>query len=246
MHGPRGQSYGVHVTYGRTVVKICLLSIAILLLAVSPGRADQIVNGSFENFVVGPHDVDFGTFLRLFSPPPNTDITGWTISGSSGGNPNSVDLVHSSLYPAFAGTQSLDMEGAVGASGVIFQSFATTPGDVYDLAFEYANNPFGRGATMNVLVTGAGTLLNQNVSHNSSIVSMDYKLFSQDFTADSGTTTLTFSAITNSGFGIALDAVSVVPAAAPTPEPSTFIMFVLGLCTLGFLRPRKAMTLVNA
>ena len=52
MHGPRGQSYGVHVTYGRTVVKICLLSIAILLLAVSPGRADQIVNGSFENFVV--------------------------------------------------------------------------------------------------------------------------------------------------------------------------------------------------
>jgi hypothetical protein len=217
-----------------------------LLLAASPGRADQIVNGGFESFVIMvPPDVNFGTFLRLFSPPPNTDITGWTISGSSGGNPNSVDLVHSSLYPAFAGTQSLDMEGAVGASGVIFQSFATTPGDVYDLSFEYANNPFGRGATMNVLVTGAGTLLNENVSHNSSIVTMDYKLFSQDFTADSGMTTLTFSAITNSGFGIALDAVSVVPAAAATPEPSTFIMFVLGLCALAFLRPRKAMTQVN-
>jgi hypothetical protein len=227
-------------------MKTYLLSIAILLLAVSPGRADQIVNGGFENFVVGPHDVNFGTFLRLFSPPPNTNITGWTISGSSGGNPNNVDLVHSSLYPAFAGTQSLDMEGAVGASGVIFQSFATTPGDVYDLSFEYGNNPFGTGATMNVLITGAGTLLNQNVSHNTSTIgSMDYKLFSQDFTADSGTTTLTFSAITNSGFGIALDAVSVVPAAVATPEPSTFILLVLALCTLAFLRPRKATTQVN-
>ena len=56
------------------------------------------------------------------------------------------------------------MEGAVGASGVIFQSFATTPGDVYELSFEYGNNPFGAGGAMNVLVRGTKTLLNQNCS----------------------------------------------------------------------------------
>jgi len=71
---------------------------------------------------------------------------------------------------------------------------------------------------MNVLVTGTGTLLNTNVSHNTStFVNMDYKLFSQDFSADSATTTLQFSAVTNSGYGIAVDAVSVVA----TPLPVT-------------------------
>jgi len=181
-----------------------LLTAAMLLLAVSPGRADQIVNGGFESFIIAGSDTPMGGFTRYFSPPPNTDITGWTISGSSGGNPNNVDLVSSSLCPAFAGTQSLDMEGAIGASGVISQSFATTPGDTYDLSFAYGNNPYGGdpGASMNALVTGTGVLLNQNVSHNTSIFggSMNNDVFSQDFVADSATTTLQFSALTNSGF----------------------------------------------
>jgi choice-of-anchor C domain-containing protein len=212
-------------------MKAYVLSAALFLLACSPAQADLIVNGSFENFTVGPNDVDFGTFVRFFSPPPNTDITGWTISGSSSGNPNNVDLVHSSLWPAFAGTQSLDMEGAVGASGVIFQSFATTPGDIYDLSFEYSNNPYGSGGAMNVLVTGSGTLLNQNVSHNASTVgNMDYKLFSQTFTAKSAMTTLQFSALTNSGFGVVIDAVSVNPTSVP--EPSTLALLAAGIALL--------------
>ena len=122
--------------------------------------------------MIGLGDVNFGTFLRLFSPPPNTDIIGRTISGSSGGKPNNVDLVE-------------------GSSGVIFQSFATTPGNVYDLSFEYGNNPNGAGGSINVLVTGIGTLLSQNVSHNSpTVANMDYKLFSQTFIANSAITTL--------------------------------------------------------
>jgi hypothetical protein len=105
-------------------------------------------------------------------------------------------------------------------SGVIFQTFATVPGTVYNLSFEYGNNPDGSGATMNALVPR--TLLNQTVSHNTSIVSnMNYQLFSQDFTADSAATTITFSAITNSGYGIVLDAVSATMiAATPVPLPT--------------------------
>jgi hypothetical protein len=38
---------------------------------------------------------------------------------------------------------------------------------------------------------------------------MDYTLFSADFTADADSATLQFSALTNSGYGIVLDAVSV-------------------------------------
>ena len=209
-------------------MRTCLLSAMLLLLAASQSRAQElIVNGGFESFAVSgtPSDANYPGFIRFFGPPNtvvNGEITGWALIGQSGPNPNNVDLTNSSLYPAFAGSKSLDMEGNTGAAGVIRQSFPTAPGVKYHLSFAYGNNPSGAGATMSVLVTGTGTLLNTSVSHNTSTyANMDYKLFSQDFTADSAGTTLQFSAVTNSGYGIALDAVSVVVA---TPLPVTRIL----------------------
>jgi hypothetical protein len=218
---------------------ICFLFATLLL--VSPSRADLIVNGGFENFVIAGTDENFGGFIRYFSP--NTDIMGWTISGTpSDGAPNNVDLVDKSLYAAFAGSKSLDIEGAIGASGVIFQSFATTPGDQYNLSFEYANNPqpgAGSSGTMNVLVTGSGTLLDQNVTHTGSLfTNMHYQLFSQDFTANSLTTTLQFEALTKTGFGVALDAVSVNEVGA-VPEPSLVAPLGAGLIALLFVARRR-------
>jgi len=221
---------------------------------VIPGRADLIVNGNFETFTIAGTDANFGGFIRYFSPPANTDITAWTVSGAAAdGAPNNVDLVHTFFYPSFTGSigsLSLDIEGAIGASGVIFQSFATTPGDLYHLSFEYANNPEpgpGSSGSMNVLVTGSGTLLDQNVIHTGSTFSnMRYQLFSQDFTADSATTTLRFEALTKSGFGIALDAVSVNPASTTVvPEPALTGLLGAGLVALLFsarYRRRKSVT----
>jgi hypothetical protein len=221
-------------------VRTCLLFVTMLLLFVSTSQANLIVNGSFDNFTISGTDANFGGFIRYFSPPANTHIMAWTISGTpSDGAPNNVDLVHTSFYPSFTGSpgsQSIDMEGAVGASGVIFQSFATTPGDLYNLSFEYANNPQPgptSSGSMNVLVTGSMTLLDQNVTHSGSAFSnMNYQLFSQNFTADSATTTLRFEALTHSGFGIALDAVSVNSVTSAVPEPALMAPVGAGLVVL--------------
>ena len=228
----------------RMGLRFWVFALVISLLG-SPSHANLIVNGSFENFIIGPNDVNFGGFVRFFSPPPNTDIAGWTITGSNGGHPNNVDHVNTSHYPAFSGaTESLDMEDDFNARGVISQSFATAPGDTYNLAFAYANNPDngpGTVAMMNALVTGAGVLLSQNVSHSgSTAANMNYLLFSQDFVANSAFTTLQFSALTNSGFGIALDAVSVETVVPGVPEPASAALLAMGLlCLLGIARRRR-------
>jgi len=238
-------------------MKRLVLTVATVALLgwVTPVQATPIVNGSFDTFVQsgGFLDGNFGGWIRYFGPPTNTtntEITGWTIAGQNGVIPNNVDLVHNLTYPSFtntAGSNSLDLEGAVGASGVIFQSFATTSGDTYTLSFEYANNPMPgptSSGTMNVLVTGAGTLLNQNVTHTGSLfTNMNYSLFSQDFVADSTTTTLRFEALTHSGFGIALDAVSVdlagTPSPSPVPEPASLVLLGTGLVAVARRRFKR-------
>ncbi len=112
---------------------------------------------------------------------------------------------------------TLDLNGV--SAGTIEQPFATVPGQLYQLLFDYANNPDrpARMATATVTVSGAGTLLSRVIAHAGSTPrDMRYTRFLATFLADSATTTLQFRSTTHGSHGIVLDAVSVtaVPGAA--------------------------------
>ena len=150
-----------------------------------------------------------------------------------------MDLVDTGYFAAFAGNQSLDLDGI--SPGTISQTFATTPGMAYAVDFAYSNNPERTYAShiANVTVMGTAGLLNSVIQHDSAtggqfatLAQMDYKLFHGLFTADSANATITFTSLdpANQFSGVILDAVKV--GVVPTPEfGSAFAL--TGLLTAG-------------
>jgi hypothetical protein len=125
-------------------------------------------------------------------------------------------------WPAVEGTHTLDLNGV--SAGTIEQTFATIPGQVYQLLFNYANNPDRPAgtATATVTVTGAGTLLSRRIAHTGSTPrDMRYTPFLGNFVADSTSATPRFISTTPGAHGIVLEAVSVIaiPGAADTAPP---------------------------
>src|ERR1019366_5155861 len=167
------------------VAGICLLAIATLGVGLDTRkvRADQIVNGGFEQPTTA-------TFTDVVAPDAST-IPGWTVMGGS------VDVVNAvsngyNVGPAFNGAQYLDLNGY--AAGTIAQTFATTPGTIYRLSFAYANNynpPTSLTASVTV-ADGSGTLLTTIVTHSSSVSgNLNWSVFNQTFTANRSSATLT-------------------------------------------------------
>ena len=167
-----------------------------------------LADGGFETPKVNPHKK--ARTLRAGNPALAT----WRIISGS------VNV--QTYWPAAEGRHTLDLNGI--SPGTIEQSFATTPGQVYQLAFDYGNNPDGRALTAGatVTVTGAGTLLSQQIAHaGSTPQDMKYTHFSGTFVANSATTTLQFASTTPGAYGIVLDAVAV------TAEPFQFVTYTL-------------------
>ena len=101
------------------------LWVVFCLLSVGNAQSTVLVNGGFEQPT---------TSGDLFIPAGDPSLVGWAIVSGS------VDVVsNTGSWPAFAGAQSLDLDGHSG--GTIEQAFATMPGTAYVLSFEYANNP---------------------------------------------------------------------------------------------------------
>jgi hypothetical protein len=191
---------------------------AAVLVLPHHAHANALTNGDFES-------PDQGNFFSFDIPAGSTFITGWTVTQGS------VDLTTTACcFPAFSGHQAVDLVGTLSTGGLT-QTFATIPGQTYDLTFAYSHNytasffpggPFITSASASVSVVDSSnhSLLSNTVTHTNANPLPDYTLFSQTFVADTSLTTLTINNLTG-GFngGIYLDDVSVDPLVASVPAP---------------------------
>lgn len=204
-----------------------LASAAVLPASAGLAQASLLTNGSFETPVIAA-----ASFLNIGIGGEPSGF-GWTVTT------NNVDIISQGVFgwsaAEFDGVQALDLVG-FGGTGGIQQTFATAPGQRYELSFEYANNP-GPGVPLPVsaLVTvtsGPKSLLSQSISHNTSTTSnFNWTAFDMFFTATGASAVVAFNETAGGGNGgVFLDAVSI-NAASAVPEPSTlFSLAAGGLC----------------
>jgi hypothetical protein len=139
------------------------------------------------------------------------------------------------------GVQALDLTGRLdnGAAIGVSQTFATTPGQTYDLSFYEGQLLYGNGVTTHpsIAVSLNGSLF-QTARESAGFNGLTtvWQQFSYDFTATGVTTTLSFingapSGVVETG----LDAVSV----SSVPEPAFAWLMVSGLGAVGMTRLRR-------
>ncbi|MEO5917529.1 MAG: Ig-like domain-containing protein [Luteolibacter sp.] len=156
-------------------------NIATVTITVNPPVANLVANGSFELGTADGNGVV-------------ADVTNWTESG------NCFGYVTSGAYTATDPSRLMVFNGGTATpNGTIFQSFATTPGQAYLLAFDMGVvGTSGQSQQLAVTVTGAGTLLSETDSATGSGVSASaWSAKSHYFVANSATTTLTFTDVSS-------------------------------------------------
>jgi choice-of-anchor C domain-containing protein len=178
-----------------------------LMLVLSAGvasAASLVTNGSFE---AGTNP---GSYLTV-NAGDSTSITGWTITSGS------VDYI-GSYWQASDGVRSLDLSG--NQAGASSQSFATIPGQSYQVAFDLSGNPDGTRGTKTVEVSATGATpadyTYDTSAEGNTLATMKWQSESYTFTATSNSTTLAFTSLVNSPYGPALDNVAVIPVCTPT------------------------------
>lgn len=163
----------------------------------STPNPQRLENGGFE-------------FPRLTGPvqtfPAGESLGPWKVVSGS------VDLVGSSYWPVPEGSQSLDLNG-VGA-GEVSQTFATTPGTTYTIAYSLAGNPDRPPAvkTGKVRVDGRDIEDFSYDTTNRSRQDMGWVTRQVTFVATGSSTTLSFLSTTpDSWSGPVIDNVTVTP-----------------------------------
>ena len=202
-----------------------LSSLVILALAAVPASANLLTDGTFEiGDTTGPgdwHDYLAGNTMGAWDVVTNdvmlfgTDAGGTTWAGTS-----VVGDEHPNLGSGYA-------------SGMIEQSFATTPGQLYELSYwarEYPGTKTTTGEVWIRVYNGSGDDLNVTGTYD-----RDWGQSTYQFTATEAISTLEFQ---NAGWdganapdGVSLDDVQVVLV----PEPASLCLLGLG----GLLLRRK-------
>lgn len=213
--------------------KIILVAAALLVLT-GTARANQIVNGGFQNSTNG-----YSEYL-----PPE----GWTNIGPSDG------VIADSVFgtPSYNGfTYYFDTGGygdAGPASGTgIEQTVATTPGQGYVLTFGLSNENYtGWGPEQMTLLLNGSSVDVYPVAYDSSFggFQLPWTTETFDFTATGSSTTIAFT-VTGTDLGgqdplIAGVDLETANSTSPTPEPGTLITLGTGLLALAGQRFRRS------
>ena len=202
----------------------------LLLLSTSSASANLLTNGSFEAAAINPG----GGFIAVF--PGQTSITGWDVVAED---------VHymGTFWEASDGIRSLDLDGLIGSSGGVSQTFATVAGTQYNVTLDMAGNYDNLPTVKPMRVSAAGR--SQDFTFDvtgRSASNMGWTSMSWLFTANDVTATLQFLSLTETlglteGWGPALDNVSVT-AANPIPLPAGAWLFGTALIGLAGFRKR--------
>lgn len=201
-------------------------------------NANLITNGSFENASIDPDDGSHavGPFARLAAG--DSSIFGWDIL--NGG----IDYIGSSIWDASDGTRSIDLDSATaGAPGSIEQTFSTTASLTYTVQFDMAGNYAGGPAIkpLEVSIDGVASFFNFD-STGKSGTAMGWTNMMFSFVANDNLATLNFKSLLvapDTGFGAAIDNVSVDLSSVTVPEPSSLALFGLGFAGIGFARKKN-------
>jgi choice-of-anchor C domain-containing protein len=199
------------------------LALLIVCAFTATTRASVLVNGGFETGPVIPN----GFFEVLYAT--DTSIDGWVVTHGT------IDYVADTFWRPAGGSRSIDLIG--GTLGGIAQTFATTPGNLYEVSFMMAGNPGGYQTedmyvkTMNVSAAGQS----QNFDFNSfghSFEDMGWESRLWSFTATDTSTELWFAMAspTYGHYGVVLDDVQVNVVPAPS---SLTVLLGVGVMVFG-------------
>ena len=196
-----------------------LLLTMLVLATAGLAQAQMITNGSFELSTRDPGSGFFSVF------PGQTTITGWDVIS---------DDVHymGTFWEASDGDRSIDLDGTDGSAGGVSQTFATTPGMTYGLTFDMAGNP-ARGPIikpMRVFADGQSQDFTFDITGRT-FSDMGWTSMNWSFVADDTQATLRFQSLTGSGWGPAIDNVSLNPSVVPVP--GAVLLGMLGLSVAG-------------
>lgn len=212
------------------------VSLGFLIASGGTARADLITNGSFESTVLPP-----GSNLSV--PNGSLVITGWTVLGNNVALMSSPYTEPPVLFNPHSGNQFVDISGFLNTmSDGIEQTVSTSIGQAYILSFYLGRSDIldPIGAILDLSINGGARVsyTNSDLTFNG----MNWKQFSVNFTATSTSTTLSFfnGIPAGRGFVVGLDSVSLNEAIMDVPEPSSLLLFGIGmLCLLGSLCHRQ-------
>jgi hypothetical protein len=223
---------------------ISLIATAGLLVGAGAANANVLTNGSFETPATAA-----GTFTNY--AVGSTGLTGWTVTGPSGGcGVSTVSGTFSQggvTFEAEDGSQWLDLTGdGCNTTEGVAQTVTTTSGDKYQLSYWIGNTTgggiFGTTSTASVFLNGSATAAFTDTNSTADSTGLNWEEFTHTFVAGSSTTLDFVNEDPGSDNSNGLDNVVLLdegPATIGVPEPLTLSLFGAGLAGAAAMRRRK-------